>query len=134
LNSRLFSSLNLRATYGFNGNIDQSVTAFTTARFVTATYSRREAARVVNPPNPELRWERAGMLNIGLDFATTENRVSGSIEYYKKNCIDIIGQAPMDPTAAMTSFKGNIAELQTRGVDASVSTKILKGDLKWQAD
>lgn len=132
--STLFPELSIRATYGFNGNIDQNVTAFTTARFVTASYSRREAARLTNPPNPELRWEKTGMLNIGLDFTAGKDIISGSIEFYSKNSVDLIGEGPMDPTKGFDSFRGNIATMKGYGWDVDLRAKIFDRAFKWQSD
>lgn len=61
--------LKLRLTYGYNGNVDKSLSAYTTALFSGSTAPAGFAnAGIVNPPNPELRWEKTGILNAGIDF------------------------------------------------------------------
>ncbi|MBL7858165.1 MAG: SusC/RagA family TonB-linked outer membrane protein [Cyclobacteriaceae bacterium] len=126
--------LSLRATYGYNGNVDQNVTAFTTAQFISAAFSQRNAAFLVNPPNPDLRWEKSGMLNIGIDFSTRRNALSGSIEFYNKDCTDLIGEGPLDPTKGFTSFKGNIASIKGYGWDVQLNSINIDRTFKWRTN
>ena len=46
-------------------------------------FTSQQFAAVQNPPNPELRWEKLGIFNIGFDFALKNDRVTGSIDYYQ---------------------------------------------------
>lgn len=125
--------LKLRTTYGYNGNIDKSVSAFTTGRFRgTSSLTNAPYAEILNPPNPELRWERIGVYNIGVDFATKNNILSGSIEYYTKRGKDIIGYGPVDPTTGVTQFKGNVANIKGQGIDTELTLRIGKL-LQWES-
>src|SRR5690606_23790624 len=92
------SYLKLRFTYGFSGNVNKSVTAFTTAAFLTDAVTGYRYAALRNPGNPELRWEKVKTLNMGVDFGTRDGVFNGVIEYYVKNGIDLIGNMPIDPT------------------------------------
>ncbi|MBX2896815.1 MAG: SusC/RagA family TonB-linked outer membrane protein [Cyclobacteriaceae bacterium] len=130
--STLLPLLSLRISYGFNGNIDQRVTALTTAQFATAGFSQRPSARLINPPNPELRWEKSRILNIGAEFGFKENKISGSIEYYHKQGIDLMGEGPLDPTKGFTTFKGNIASTRGHGMDVALNTtNISTHHMRW---
>ena len=130
-NINSLSVLRLRATYGFNGNIDERATAYTTAILVTGDFTGRNAARIRTPPNPDLRWEKSRMLNIGLDFVTKKEVVSGSIEYYNKRGIDLFGFGPLDPTTGLTTFKGNVANTVGYGWDIVINTKNIDRKTKW---
>src|SRR5690606_22514915 len=58
--------LKLRGSYGFNGNIDKTVSAYTTARFFSNnSITGYNYVIVDNPPNPELRWEKIKIFNTG---------------------------------------------------------------------
>jgi len=125
--------LKLRTTYGYNGNIDKSVSAFTTARASGADgVTGAQTVTLVNPPNPELRWEQIAMFNVGLDFATKKNLLSGSIEYYHKKGTDIIGFAPTDPTTGVKEFKGNVANIIGNGLDIELNISV-GNTLKWNS-
>lgn len=124
--------LKLRGTFGYNGNVDKSVTAYTTVQYLSnASVTRLPYAILSSPPNPELRWEKVGVLNLGIDFRFIENRLSGSFEYYIKNGKDLLGFAPVDRTTGVESFRGNVANIRTRGVDMVLNSVNSKGKLGW---
>ncbi|MCF0075409.1 SusC/RagA family TonB-linked outer membrane protein [Dyadobacter sp. CY261] len=126
--------LKLRATYGYNGNIDRTLSAYTTAYYSIASQSEigLPYSLIRNPPNPDLRWERVRVMNFGLDFKTAAGRVSGSIEYYSKKGVDLIGDAPLAPQTGLTSFRGNTANTSGRGIDVLVTSNNFQGKFSWQ--
>ena len=125
--------LKLRGTFGYNGNINKSLSAYTTASYYNGSDQSTllPYARIVNPPNPELRWERIGNLNLGLDFATKGRRLSGTFEYFVKNAKDLIGSTAYAPSTGITVFTGNAAATQGSGFDLSLESHNLTGRLGW---
>lgn len=123
--------LRARATYGYNGNIDNSVAALLTAKIEGYNNFGQLQSFVINPPNPELRWERTSTFNAGLDFATAKNRISGSIEYFRKRGIDLIGSASLPPSTGLISFIGNTADMRGNGLDLTVNTKNIDKIFQW---
>ncbi|SDF80450.1 TonB-linked outer membrane protein, SusC/RagA family [Mucilaginibacter pineti] len=128
--------LKLRATYGYSGNVNKSVTAYTTAVYSNGSdnLSGLPYATITNPPNPYLQWERVKMVNLGIDFEALNHRISGSLEYYHKNGIDLIGIAPYAPSTGIVQFKGNLANNAGHGVDISIHSRNLNGAFKWSTD
>jgi len=127
------STLKLRATYGYNGNVDQSLSAYLTAmtRGANPISSNVNYSTVVNPPNDALRWERVKNINIGADFSTNNERISGSIEYYIKNGLDLIGTSPIAPQEGVFTFTGNSADTHTNGIDLQINSVNIDGPFKW---
>ncbi|MBD1385887.1 SusC/RagA family TonB-linked outer membrane protein [Mucilaginibacter rigui] len=125
--------LKIRATYGFNGNVNKSVTAYTTARYNSGidNLSGLPYATITNPPNPDLFWERVKVVNLGVDFQAFNRRISGTLEYYHKNGIDLIGNAPYAPSSGIVEFRGNLSNNSGYGYDFSVQTRNLAGSFKW---
>ena len=124
--------LKLRLSYGYNGNIDKSLSAYTTASYsASAPLTQQPYATIINPPNPELRWERVKISNIGLDFAGPGGRFSGTIEYYVKKGIDLIGSSSVLFSTGIATFNGNTAATSGSGVDFNLQTRILTGVVKW---
>lgn len=126
----------LRATYGFNGNVDNSLSAYTTARYGTATITPLQSAQIINPPNPDLRWEKVGVMNFGIDFETRNQIFTGSIEYYRKKGLDLISQVPVTGVSGLglvsfSAFRKNAASTIGEGVDIVLNSKILNKRLKW---
>jgi len=132
LKAAWISNLKLRLTYGYNGNVNKSVSAYLTAS--PASYQniwRTNFYQIVNPPNNALRWERVKNLNSGIDFSLFANRISGSIEYYFKDGIDLIGTSPIAPQTGISQFTGNTARTKTNGLDIQLNAAISQRQLKW---
>lgn len=127
-------TLRLKATYGYNGNIDKTVTAYTTANFTRNSQNGLPAANINNPPNPNLRWEKTGILNLGIEFGSKNGRLNGNLEYYSKKGIDLIGQSPLDPTSGQSSFRGNVANMKGSGVDLELHSINLDRKLRWESN
>jgi TonB-linked SusC/RagA family outer membrane protein len=133
-NLKWLPNLKIRATYGYNGNTNNSATSFTIAKYsnpdafsiINASY-----ATIMSPPNPQLRWEKVQVINFGIDFDTKNRRIGGSVEYYKKNGLDLISRISVDPTTGVSSFIGNNATIKGQGIDVKINSKALDGSLKW---
>ncbi len=131
--------LKIRATYGFNGNVDNSMSAYTTMRYSTYpdSYNGKQFATIINPPNPDLRWEKTAVTNVGLDFSILSSRLSGSVDLYSKRSTDLIGDALVDPTTGVTisttkfGYRGNVASMKGKGLDLSVNSSNIQGKIKW---
>jgi len=137
--SSLLSYLRMRATYGSNGNINKSVTAFPTATYGTDRTTSQSMLSLSTPGNPQLRWEKINMINLGVDFASKDDRISGTFEFYNKHGHDIIGEMPLDPTtgAVLSSNltnKINYAETQTRGFDLQLNTINIDRHFQWSSN
>ena len=127
----------LRLSYGFNGNTNPNATAVSTARrFVAAQnlITRRPFLGVETPPNPELRWERIKIINAGLDFEFLASRVSGSVEYYQKKGLDLLGNIPIFISSGFTSATLNYASTLTKGWDLVLNTVNSKGAFQWETN
>ncbi|WP_316847114.1 SusC/RagA family TonB-linked outer membrane protein [Pedobacter psychrodurus] len=124
--------LKLRATYGFSGNVDQSRSALTTISFLgSSVYTQMPFAMIARDANPDLRWERVSMQNIGLDFSSRNQRISGSVEYYEKKGTDLFGPSVLDYTTGISSISKNVAAMRGRGLDIQLNSINLQGKLKW---
>lgn len=127
--------LRLRGSYGYSGNVDRSVSAFTTAQYLLtstiAAVPNLPYANLRNPPNPDLRWERIGILNFGLDLETKDGRIRTNLEYYIKNGTDLIGDFPVASSNGLTQFRGNFADSRTEGIDLEISSTNTKGRIIW---
>ncbi|PZR02908.1 MAG: SusC/RagA family TonB-linked outer membrane protein, partial [Flavobacterium psychrophilum] len=67
----------------------------------------------------------------GVDFAFRNNILTGSIEYYKKKGVDLIGDALIDPTTGVSTIRGNFSNMETKGVDIQLNSKNIDQTLKW---
>ena len=124
--------LKLRLTYGYSGNVDNSLSAYSTIAYVpTNNYTHIPYAYVVNPPNADLRWEKTAMTNLGFDFGTAGSRITGSFDYYRKHASDLIGPAPVDYSTGFSSLTVNSASIKGKGIDLQLNSKNLTGIIGW---
>ena len=123
--------LKLRASFGYNGNINKNLSAYTTASYFDGSdaFSRQPYARIVNPPNPALSWERIRHINLGVDFGGQV--ISGSLEYFWKRGMDLIGRTALAPSSGVTNFTGNTASTAGHGFDISLESRNLRGAFAW---
>jgi len=93
---KLLSDLKLRVGYGTSGenNIPAylSLQRFSNQGYGNFFYNGAYIAAVgpVAVANPDLKWQRTSVLNLGIDFGFAGNRVSGSIDAYEKESKDLL--------------------------------------------
>jgi hypothetical protein len=85
VNGKLYASA--RRTYGVSGWFQ-----YTDENGVTTD---KHTLAATNNANPDLKWERTGMFNIGVDFGFFNSRLTGTIEYYDKRTSDLIYYYPV---------------------------------------
>ncbi len=124
--SNLFPFLSMRASFGYSGNSSPSIPALSVISYSTNSYyTNFPYADVTTPSNPDLRWEKIGQLNIGVDFEMRNKCVIGSVEYYHKKGIDLLSSVPVDITTGFDYLTKNAANMVTNGVDISLNFKII---------
>lgn len=107
----------------------------TLSYFSTSPYTQSPTAIFSQYNNADLKWEKTGQLNIGLDFGFAGNKVSGSIEYYRKNASQLYGTAPVDYTGIpVNTIIKNVAAMQGNGVDIALNALLLNRTIKWMAN
>jgi len=135
--SSLISNLKLRATHGFNGNIDPAMVAVSTIAFdgSNSFFTGTRMARFANFYNPKLQWETVEMNNFAVDFELANNMLYGSVEYFIKNGENLFGTTPVDYTTGVsTSLVMNVASMRGEGLDVELNSNVVnKDDFKWTA-
>jgi TonB-linked SusC/RagA family outer membrane protein len=123
-------NLALRTTYGINGNISTTMYPFTAISLGSNDYTTGlPTASIINLANPELKWEKTYVTNLGLDYSLWNSRLSGSIEYYYKKGKDLLYSFPINAAYAGNIGNGyltrNAASMTGKGVDLSLNGVIL---------
>lgn len=133
--SKLLPYLKMRLTYGYSGNVDLSRSAVPIELISTPDYasSYYTNGRILTLNNPSLSWEKINMLNIGLDFASTKNILSGSLEYYHKKGTNLYGPSFYDYTTYGLSnqITKNVADMEGNGMDIKVQSQNIDRGFKW---
>jgi TonB-linked SusC/RagA family outer membrane protein len=129
--SNVLSYFKLRLTYGYNGNIDKSTSAYTTASAIGTSIFLQPAVSLINPPNPDLTWEKTSIINAGIDFGLFRGKVQGSVEGYYRKGSGLIGLSSVATQTGITQFRQNIADMSGKGVDVTVSATPVNRLIKW---
>lgn len=83
--------------------------------------------------NSDLTWETTTSWNAGLDFGFLNNRITGSIEYYKRKTTDLLAYVAV-PAGSSTAnmLNRNIGSLENYGVEFNIAAKpIVTNDFTW---
>lgn len=128
--------LKLRASYGYNGNLDKSNTGITTFKtsIIKAAYTGLPFASIINVGNPELKWEKIAIANFSLDFGFKDHILSGKLEYYFKKGTDMLGDRAFPSSTGIKMLRGNYSEMKASGFDFLLVTHNLRGKVKWQTN
>ena len=132
--ARQLSFLKLRASYGLTGNSE------------IGNYEALGLFRGVNYPgysgllpsqlrSPDLRWESTSQVDIGIDFAFLNDRISGQVDYYRKHTDDLLLRRSLPATSGYTSVTRNVGSLRNYGWEFSIRSHNLRGrGISWVTD
>lgn len=141
-NLGIFSDLKLRVGYGVSGN-SLGFDAYSARRTYgvsgwfqytdeNGVTTDKHTLAATNNANPDLKWERTGMFNIGVDFGFFNSRLTGTIEYYDKRTSDLIYYYPVStnryPYGTMTA---NVGDISNRGIELTINAIPVQND-DWQ--
>lgn len=134
-NSALFPLLRLRATYGYQGNVNNTLSPYTIITYFPgyASIVNQISAGIASPANPELSWESIRQFNVGIDFSLARI-ITGTVEFYSKKSNNLIWEAPIDPTTGRTGVKSNSASMTGQGVEVRLNSTNLKGAFQWNTE
>lgn len=138
---RSISNLSIRAGWGQTGNsnIDGYLYGSSLTTMVT---NLGLGFRVANNANPNLTWETAEQIDLGLDAAFLDGRVQLTLDVYKKNVKDLLIPYPLPAymgslgNAAVTLKApwANAGEIENKGIEIALKTVNLRGPLQWDTD
>jgi TonB-linked SusC/RagA family outer membrane protein len=81
-----------------------------------------------NLANPNLTWETTEQLNFGLDFATKNDRVSGSVDLYDKTTKDLLQSAPIPTSSGFRSILINRGTISNKGLELALNITAVSTD------
>jgi len=121
------SKLNLRATAGYNGNLNKDTSPYLVMQQSgNNPFNNDPYGSIYNPANPLLRWERVQTFNLGADFSLFNYRISGSVDAYWRKSLDLLGNVAINPTYGFTSLLANQLEMKSRGIDIELSANVVR--------
>ncbi len=111
-NMNIFSNLKVRLGWGQTGNSEikpdnsKFLLIDDPAAKAIINNSTVTGYKINKTPQPDLHWETTTSTNIGLDFGFFNNRLSGTLDLFRKKTTDLLVEQPtkaLSPTAAFVS-------------------------------
>lgn len=135
----VISALKLRGGYGITGTEPTDpYMSLNRLNFDTYTLVQGNWIQAINPStnaNPDLRWERKQEANIGLDFGFINNRVTGSVDVYKRTTKDLLMDYTVPtPPYLYNTIRANAASMENKGLEVQINVAAIdRKDFKWTA-
>ena len=129
--------LKLRATYGLSANLGPNTSALLNLRSaVTLRPTDVETYLFIQDlENSDLTWEKLNEFNVGLDFGVFNNSITGTVDFFKRNSFDLIGQMQTSGVGGNAFKFGNYADMASDGFEVSLNTVNLTiDDFSWSTN
>lgn len=130
-----FSDLKLRLGYGITGNQEIPSNLYVErVRFGEGNIDNDGnfvpgGQSTVAFRNPDLKWEESTQLNFGLDFGFFGNRLSGSLDVFRKETTDLLTQiTSAQPAVNPFVWKNIDATIINQGVELSLNYRVISSE------
>jgi len=144
--SKLVNFLKLRVSYGSTGNFSIVTTGsrnrqlesypFLSLLGPTSAVFGDIVTPAFNPLNisdPNLQWEGSVEFNPAVDFGLLNDKISGSLDFYRRVSDQMILDLPVSSTTGFSSVITNRGEVKNQGFELELRTKnVNKPKIRWQ--
>ncbi|QGY43641.1 SusC/RagA family TonB-linked outer membrane protein [Maribellus comscasis] len=134
-----FPYMKLRVSYGINGNQGlgryKSFSTMTTLSYIYDAETSIGLYPSGSLGNDDLKWEKTASLNMGVDFAFLNQRISGSLDLYNANTTDVLVQRALPATAGYDNVYTNIGGINNKGIEIMLNTiNMEQSDFRWSSN
>lgn len=137
----VLSNLKLRVGYGVTGNsgIDpyqSMVTLGIGDPYLNPSGQWLQTWGPSRNPNPNLKWEMKKEWNFGVDFGVLTNRITGSLDVYKRKADNLLMTSVKVPSPANihSSSTLNIGSITSSGLELTLNAiPIVRKDFQWKS-
>lgn len=141
-NAGFISLLKLRGSYGETGNqnIPSEVTKNSYSIKSKQYYNNMQNMFLWNIANKAAKWEKNKSIDLGLDYALFNNKVNGSIAYYRRTTSDMLMRVQLPASAGITNSGGNadnnsmwanVGSMYNQGFEFDINVTLVKKDFEW---
>jgi TonB-linked SusC/RagA family outer membrane protein len=134
---KVINNLKIRGSYGRTGNNligdYASIGLLSTVNqpFGLGSGSNNIGLTITTPPNPNLTWEIADQVDLGLDLSMFENRLNLTFDYYNRLSKGLLLEVNVPATSGYTSTLENIGKFVSRGEEITANYQVLNSGFKW---
>ena len=141
-NADFISLLKLRGSYGETGNqnIPSEVTKNSYSIKSKQYYNNMQNMFLWNIANKAAKWEKNKSIDLGLDYALFNNKINGSIAYYRRTTSDMLMRVQLPASAGITNSGGNaennsmwanVGSMYNQGFEFDINVTLVKKDFEW---
>ena len=133
----VFSNLKLRASYGLSGS--QAIPSYRTLALLNTantTFNGTEnpGVRLGRPENPDLKWETTEQMDVGLEMAFFDNRLSVELDYYQKKTKDLLLNAQLPRQTGFVSKLQNLGKIENKGLELLINSfNVTNDNFQWSS-
>jgi TonB-dependent starch-binding outer membrane protein SusC len=140
-NSKTISNLKIRTSWGQTGN--QGISPYQSLASITSNpdnlnypYAGTDNTTQIGyaitaAGNPNLKWETTTQTNLGIDIGLFNNKLTTTIDVYKKNTTDLLMARSLPGYTGLYSILDNIGQVENKGLEIAIGGDPLTGALKW---
>lgn len=124
--------LKFRASWGVNGNENIGNHQYTTTLTDSRWYTYGSGAVLGTSPeyleNAEIGWEESEQLDIAVDLAFFNNRLTSTIDYYDKQTKGLLERIPIPGHVGVGPPIANVGSVRNNGVEFSINWREKNND------
>lgn len=128
--SKMISSLKLRASFGVTGNFQIGNYAYLATLlpanyvFGTSAGSALSPGLYQNTPgNQDLGWEKTSAINIGTDVSLFKGALSATVDVYSNKTSNLLLNVPIPLSTGYSTSLVNIGKVSNKGIEVTLSNK-----------
>lgn len=86
-----------------------------------------------NGYDANIQWEETTTYNVGIDYSLIRDRLSGSIDIYRRNTDDLLNRIPVPAGTNLTNFvTTNVGSMVNKGIEVALqTTPVLTEKINW---
>ena len=120
--------LKLRSSYGVVGNAE-GIGFYAYQGLYSFSNNANEPGVVQSQTaylNRRLTWEGNKQFDVGVDFSLFKGRLSGAIEYYRRETVDLLFAVPRPLSSGLLTTQQNTATLYNKGFELQLSGDVVQ--------
>jgi len=139
INTNAISNLKYRLSWGMTGNtgIEPYQTLNTLRTYTTVFNDARYIGFAPNNTslaNPDLKWEKTSQVNTGLDLGLLKDRLSLTLDYYRKDTKDLLALTQLPTSSGYRNTISNVGKIRNEGIEFGLDAVISDRELKWSVN
>ena len=85
-------------------------------------------------PNPDLKWERSGQFDLGVDIGLINNRIRITSDVYRKKTTDLLYNVAIPTASGFSSMLKNIGSVENKGLELSIESDNFVDEFTWNTN